>query len=206
MCLVTLSFRPAVALARDAKAAEWAGDPYLLKTDPVSGEVLGDKPVVMQHEGRELRFASEQNAETFKKDPAKYLAKVDAELIKQQLPVYPLDVCPVTGEKLGGMGEAVNVITKNRLVRLCCPGCRGELAKNGAAIIAKLDAAVVEKQMKDYPLQTCAVLGGKLGEMGEPVNVVVGNRLVRLCCGGCVAKVRKDPLTYLAKIDAARPR
>jgi len=34
--------------------------------------------------------------------------------------------------------------------------------------------------------------------------LVVGNRLVQLCCGGCKAKVLKDPLAAFALIDAAK--
>ena len=45
--------------------------------------------------------------------------------------------------------------------------------------------------------------GGKLGSMGKPVEVVLGNRLVRLCCKGCVPKLKANPAKYLPKLDAA---
>ncbi len=38
--------------------------------------------------------------------------------------------------------------------------------------------------------------------MGEPINYVSGNRLVRLCCKGCIKTFRKDPTKFTAKIDA----
>ena len=44
------------------------------------------------------------------------------------------------------------------------------------------DQAVIEKQSKDYPLEVCAVSGQKLGSMGKPVDMIIGNRLVKLCC------------------------
>lgn len=36
---------------------------------------------------------------------------------------YPLDTCPVSGEKLGSMGDPVVVDHGGVEVRLCCRGC-----------------------------------------------------------------------------------
>ena len=55
----------------------------------------------------------------------------------------------------------------------------------------------------DYPLVTCPVTGAKLGSMGEPIDVEVQGRIVKVCCGGCVAAVKADPEKYLAMLDAA---
>ena len=181
-----------------------AGDPYMLGTDAVTGEKLGKEPVVVQHNGRELRFANNANAATFKADPKGYLAKLDKQLIEQQAPFYPNKVCAATGEALGGMGETINVIHNNRLVRLCCAGCKDELDTNAAGVFKKLDEAAIKAQAGSYPLTTCVVAGGKLGSMGETVNLVVGNRLVKFCCAGCVAEFKADPAAYLKKIDDAK--
>lgn len=189
-----------------AEKTEFSGDPYLLDVDAVSGESLGpiDKQVIFEHEGRELRFASEKNAATFRRDPAKYLQTIDEKMIAQQLPFYPLAMCVVSGEELGGeMGDPINIVYKNRLVRFCCKGCKKTFTKDPSKQIAKIDKAVAEKQREDYGLTTCVVSGGKLGGMGEPIDYVIGNRLVRLCCKGCTKKLTKDPLVYLSKIDAA---
>lgn len=184
--------------------AEYIGDPYPLATDPVTGEQLTDDAVVHVHEGRQLRFNSEKNVETFMADPAKYLADVDAKLVEMQKPHYPLTTCPVSGGELGSMGEPKDIIVGNRLVRLCCAGCVAKANEDAEAVIAKLDAAVIEQQSADYPLQTCPVSGDKLGgDMGEPVNLVVANRLVKLCCAGCVDAVKQDPAAALAELDAA---
>lgn len=191
---------------QQATKKEVAGDPYTLSTDAVSGKALGpiDKQVIVEHEGRQFRFSSEKTAATFKKSPAKYLATVDKKMIEQQLPYYPLQTCPVSGDALGGdMGEPIDVIYKNRLVRLCCGGCKRSLAKDPASIIAKLDKAVIAEQSKSYTLTTCPISGEKLGGMGDPVNIVIGNRLVRLCCNGCKKKAAKDPVAVLAKLGTA---
>lgn len=52
---------------------------YPLDTCVVSGEKLGSMgdPVIIQHEGQEVRFCCDNCIPTFKKDPAKYLSKLD---------------------------------------------------------------------------------------------------------------------------------
>ena len=184
-----------------------AGDPYLLDTDPATGEKLGPaaKQVVIEHEGRELRFNGEESVRTFRSDPAKFLAKVDKAVVRQQLPLYPLVTCRVSGEKLGGKGEPVDFVYRNRLIRFCCDGCEPTFQKDPSKYLAELDAAVVAAQGPKYPLETCVVSGEKLGgEMGAPVDLVVGNRLVRLCCKGCKKEFTKEPLSFLAKLHVAK--
>jgi YHS domain-containing protein len=202
---------PAARAFQDAKppaATEVKGDPYLLDTDAATGAPLGPiaSQVIIDHEGRELRFANQANADAFKADPAKYLPAVDARMVEQQKPFYPLDACVISGDKLGGeMGEPIDFIYKNRLIRFCCKDCKPEFLKDPAKAIAKLDQAVIAKQSKAYPAATCVVSGEKLGgDMGPPVDVVVGNRLIRFCCKDCQKDFRKDPLKYL-KVIAATP-
>ena len=57
--------------------------------------------------------------------------------------------------------------------------------------------------VRPYTLDTCVVMDSKLGSMGDPVQRVVGNRLVQFCCGGCEPAFAKDPAAHLAKLDAA---
>lgn len=210
-CLLSFIMAPTLyaggGQGQEAPSAERAGDIYLLPTDPVSGASLAEvqSPVVIQHEGRELRFADQDSAEKFNADPGKYLPKVDEQMVKQQLPYYPLTTCPVSGIQLGGeMGDPVDIIYQNRLVRFCCDMCVDDFNKDPAKYLDKLDAAVIEAQRPTYPLSTCVVSGGKLGgPMGDPIEYVVGNRLVRFCCPMCDAKFNKNPLHYLAMIDEA---
>lgn len=184
--------------------AKRVGDPYPLKADPLGDSLVDvDKPIVILHDGRELRFASEENLKKFKADAGKYLAEVDKKIIAQQTPLYPLKTCVVAGGELGGMGDPIDIVYGNRLVRFCCKGCTGKFKKEPAKYLAKIDAAVIEAQKADYPLDTCVVSGDKLGgEMGEPIDYVIGTRLVRFCCKGCVKMFEKNPAKYLAKIDA----
>lgn len=52
--------------------------PYPIQTCLVSGEKLGEmgEPVVIIHEGREIKFCCKSCVPKFEKDPAKYLAKL----------------------------------------------------------------------------------------------------------------------------------
>jgi rRNA maturation protein Nop10 len=127
--------------------------------------------------------------------PAK-VAPTDAEVISSQKPSYPLDTCPISGEKLGK--DAVDVAKDGRLVRVCCKKC---VAKVDAAMIKKVDDAVIAAQLRSYPMDTCPVSGEKLDD--KAVNAVVGTRLVRACCSKCVTAMAKDSKAAMAKLDKA---
>jgi YHS domain-containing protein len=188
------------------EAPEFKGDPYLLDTDPVTQKKLAParELQVIKHEGRELRFNDAASLKTFKADPGKYLPAVDAALISQQLPHYPLKTCVVSGEALGEMGAPLDVLYRNRLVRLCCKGCKKDFKKNPSALIAKVEKATIAAQRAHYPMDVCVTSGEKLGEDGaEIIETVVGNRLFLLCCPPCEKSIAKDPLTYLARLDKA---
>jgi YHS domain-containing protein len=174
---------------------------YLLATDPVTGEALGASPVIVQHEDREFRFASQANADTFQEQPNDYITAVDRHVVQSQLPHYPLDTCVVAGGKLGSMGEPVNDVYRNRLVRYCCAGCRGQFRAEPAKYLAVIDQAVIEQQQADYPLTTCVVSGEGLADHGEPIDRVYGTQLVRMCCQGCVSDFERDPARYLALLQ-----
>jgi hypothetical protein len=175
--------------------------PCVVSDEEMGGE-HGD-PIHQVHEGRLYRLCCKSCIKLLAKSPAEYAAKLDAAVVKEQLPSYPLETCPVGGEKLGSAGEPVDVVVGTRLVRLCCPKCKPGLEKDPAAALAKVNAALIEKQSASYALETCPISGEKLGGMGEPMNYLYGTRLVKLCCKGCVKGVQKDPAAVLAKLDAA---
>ena len=55
-------------------------DNYPIKTCIVSDEALGSmgKPIVLMHEGTTVKFCCKGCIDDFKKDPAKYMAKLNA--------------------------------------------------------------------------------------------------------------------------------
>lgn len=58
---------------------------------------------------------------------------------------YTLDTCIVSGDKLGGMGEAVTVIREGREIKFCCKGCIKDFDKDSAKFIKKIEEAVKAK-------------------------------------------------------------
>jgi YHS domain-containing protein len=181
------------------------GDVYALDTCPVSGRELGKmgRPIVMTYEGREVRLCCKNCIEKFEADATRYLEQIDRKIIEQQLPYYPMTTCPVSKEPLDAMGGAVDHVHNNRLVRFCCKGCLGDFRKDPAAYLGALDEAVIAQQTKSYPLSSCMISGLKLGTMGEPVDYILANRLVRFCCGGCVGTFNRGPAAHLETLTKA---
>lgn len=56
-------------------------------------------------------------------------------------PTYPLDVCVVSGQKLGSMGKPILLTHQGRTVKLCCQGCATAFKKDPDQYLAKIDAA-----------------------------------------------------------------
>ncbi|GJM19466.1 MAG: hypothetical protein DHS20C14_16790 [Phycisphaeraceae bacterium] len=189
-----------------ALGTSWT-DPYPLDSCPVGGGMLGSmgEPVVKVYDGREVRFCCAGCIDKFEADKAGYWSKIDEQIVKDQLPYYPMQTCVVMGDPLIEDGEdiAINTVYGNRLVRLCCKMCVREFNEDPTAFIEKLDQAATDAQRDAYPLTTCIVGGGELGSMGEPTEMVVAGRLFRFCCAGCEPKVVASPAEYIAPIDAA---
>jgi YHS domain-containing protein len=190
----------------DAREQQRIGDPWPLSTCPVSGEVLGEmgQPIVKIYDGREVRFCCNGCIDTFEANPEQYLTKADEKIIEQQKQRYPLETCIVSGQPLDSMNGPVTRVIGNRAMMFCCAACVPKAEEKPAAYIEILDRVVIEKQAKDYPLETCVISGQPLDSMGGPVNMVVANQLVQLCCTACEKKVEADPAGTLAKIDEAR--
>ena len=183
----------------DAKIVEQQLMHYPIHTCIVTGEKLGDDAVNHVHNNRLVRLENAEATAAFETDPAKHLEALDKKIVEVQLADYPMDNCPVGGP-LGSMGEPVNFIYMNRLVRFCCGGCEKSLINEPAKYMAKLDAAYADQQRAEYPLENCVVAGAPLGSMGDPVELVAGTKLVRFCCDSCFPKFRKNPAAYLSKL------
>ncbi|MFN7022051.1 MAG: hypothetical protein ACK4WH_12090 [Phycisphaerales bacterium] len=75
---------------------------------------------------------------------------------------YPLDTCPITGKKLGAMGDPVTKLYDGREVRFCCPACPVKFEKDLKASVATLDEKIIKDQTPLYPLKTSVVTGKDL--------------------------------------------
>lgn len=200
-----LTFAVAAGLTcLSAYAQERKGDPYTLDHCIVSGAKFETQaPVVKLYDGREVRFCSTACSAKFEAAKDAFLKKLDEEMIARQKADYPTVQCvSMPDDKID---EDLDFILNNRLFRVCCEDCVDDIKKDPAKYTAEVDKAVVAKQKDAYPLKTCVVSDEPLdGSHGEVVEHVVANRLVRLCCKGCVKGFEKEPAKYLAKIDAAK--
>lgn len=186
------------------KADDRIGGPYSLDTCPITGKKLGamGDPVVKLYDGREVRFCCPMCSPKFEKDMAASLAKIDEKIVKDQTPLYPLKTSVATGKDLPA--KPFEFVYGNRLIRLGAESEKAEFLKEPKKHLATLDKAVVEQQGKDYALKTCPVSKEQFGgDMGKPVDLVIGGRLVRLCCKACNKDVEKDPAKFIAMVDAA---
>lgn len=75
------------------------------------------------------------------------------------------------------------------LLAACTTGGGGATASLGGA--------------KSYPLKTCIVTDNNLNSMGDLQSIVHEGQVVKFCCEPCVAKFKKNPAKYLAKIGQA---
>lgn len=189
--------------SHDISTVKVLGDPYYLTTCPVTGQKLGSmgKPILHSYEGREIRLCCAGCTEKFDQEPKKYLKKIDQTMIEDQLPHYPMDICLVTNQKLTAMGEPINHIYRNRLVRFCCNNCVTQFEKDPEKYLKQLDASVIKKQKEHYPA-VCIASGHELGgSMGEAKDIVIANRLIRLCCDSCLNMVHENPNEFLSKLE-----
>jgi YHS domain-containing protein len=124
----------------------------------------------------------------------------------QHAVAYPVDYCIVSGEKLGKMGDPVVKAYDGREVHFCCNGCVKTFEKDKDKYLKKLDDAVVAANKNNYPLDICVVSGEKLGGMGDPVDFVYQNQLVRFCCSNCIKTFQKDPQKYLSMLADAKTK
>ncbi len=101
----------------------------------------------------------------------------------------------------------------------CCPAgaccaaekscCAVPLAAKSAPAPSAADAALIAQARAAYPLKTCLVSDEALGSMGEAtphIHRVAGkpDRVVFVCCEGCIDDFKAEPAKFLAKLDAAK--
>jgi YHS domain-containing protein len=168
------------------------------------------EPVIYEHEGREIRFCCKGCISRFEKEPALYLEKMDKAIIAEGLEDYPLETCAVSGDTLGSMGEPLDLVYDNHLVRLCCAGCIKAFEEDPEKYMGMVQEAkevkAAERTLKPYPLDTCLVSGAKLGSMGEPVTYVYEDQEIKFCCAGCIPAFEKDSEKYMKMLHTVETK
>src|SRR5512138_2657529 len=67
---------------------------------------------------------------------------------KPKLKPYTLKTCVVSGEKLGGMGDAYVFEHEGREIKLCCKSCLKDFKKDPAKYIKKIEQAEAKAKNK----------------------------------------------------------
>ena len=118
---------------------------------------------------------------------------------------YPLDTCPVSGEKLGK--DAVTVVLEGMSdaklngtqVKFCCPKCEASFKADPAKYTGKMSEAII-KAAGPFALKNCIVMKDEVLE-ADAKAVVHQNRVYRLCCKKCVGRFEKDPAKYVKEYE-----
>jgi hypothetical protein len=147
-------------LFRDRIAALRPAEPALRRTGltieeqricPVEDAELGTMgpPVAVEVNGQKVWTCCDACPPKVKADPARYLARLaalgggrtSAASAPAALTAQEQKICPVTGAKLGSMGDPVAVELAGRKVWICCEGCEPKLKADPARYLAKLAPA-----------------------------------------------------------------
>ena len=110
---------------------------------------------------------------------------------RDQLRVAIQNICPVSGGKLGSMGEPIKVQVGKETVFLCCKGCLKQKIK--PEHWATIHANVAKAQ------RICPVMKHDLPK--SPKWTIVEGQIVYVCCPPCTKKIAADPQTYLRAVD-----
>ncbi len=179
------------------------GDRYYLSTCALCDALLGTRGEVVDEttHARHLRFCNAACHDRFAHSPDESLARIDRVLIADQLPHYPLRVSIVSGEPLGD--APLDFIAGNRLFRVRSAGERSVVHADPEAYFDKLDRAVIAAQSGKYAMPDKCPVQGDILDSDTPIDIVIANRMIRLCCLRCVQVVRARPSQYLGMVDYA---
>ncbi len=109
---------------------------------------------------------------------------------------YPREVCAVSEEKLGGMGEPFVFVHEGQQIKLCCKSCKKDFDANPAKFLARIEEEA--KKVKKYPGKTCLMSGEPL-PADAPASIFKGQEF-KFCCEDCQKKFDKEPAKYAAKL------
>lgn len=186
----------------DKAAAEYM-DRFPMSRCPLCDSHLGSRgeAVEIVHSGRQIRLCSDSCRLAFERDASIALVRIDAVLIADQMPHYPLKTSLLDARPLPE--RPIDFIWGNRLFRAVDAADRDRILANPVTAIRHLDEAVIQAQRPIYGMpDTCPVQGDILPNEAR-IDIVVANRMIRVCCGRCVAVVKARPYQYLAMVEYA---
>ncbi len=171
-------------------------------TCPIMGKPVTAEMKSTVVEGQQIFVCCPPCIVKIQADPAAALAKVRASYTafvsaensahSEHYRMMAQAICPVSGEKLGSMGDPVKTQMGEQDVYLCCKGCVGKQAS--AEHWQTIQANLIKAQ------GSCPVMDEELPADAE--SVVIEGRQIFVCCEPCIEKIKANPATYLAKVDA----
>lgn len=160
------------------------------KICPVSGSKLGSmgKPVKIKL-GEETAFLCCKGC-VGKQVKLEHWKKVQTNLATAQ------QKCPIMKKPVDS--KMKSTVVNGQRVFVCCPPCIDKIKKNPDASLKMVNdmyksfittqANSNAEKLHIAAQAICPVTGGKLGSMGKPVKVKVGEEHVYVCCKGCLSK------------------
>jgi hypothetical protein len=193
-------------VGKQAKAEHWktiqANIAKAQGTCPIMGKAVTPDMKSTVVNGQQVFVCCPPCIDKIQADPKAALTKVNAsyvsfvksksQLTGDQAHIAAQGICPVSGQKLGAMGDPIKVQVGEEYAFLCCKGCQGKQldAKHWATVQANLAKAQ----------GTCPVMGKPV--TADMKSVVVIGRKIFVCCPPCIDKIKADPVTYIAKLDS----
>lgn len=192
-------------IGKQASAEHWRTIQNRMAKAQGNCPIMG-KPVTAEMKstvvnGQQIFVCCPPCIEKIKSDPESALAKIkeshaafvatEAELHSQQHQIMAQGICPVSGEKLGSMGDPIKVRMGEQDIFLCCKGCVGKDAKTEHW--ATIQTSLMKAQ------GVCPVMNEELP--ADAKSIVVERRQIFVCCPPCIEKIKADPAGYIAKID-----
>ena len=118
---------------------------------------------------------------------------------------YPLDTCPVSGEKLGKDAEVVvlegmkDKLLDGTQVKFCCGKCAAKFKAEPEKYVGKMNDAIA-KAAPAYPLKNCLVMADDEID-ADAKSFVWQNRVYKFCCGKCISKFKADPAKFAKEYE-----
>lgn len=178
-------------------------DRFVLDHCPLCATRLGTRgeTVVVSLDGREVRLCSGHCHQRLDADPDAARLRIDAVQVADQAPHYPTLDSLLDGRPLGD--AAIDFIWGNRHFRARDEAEKQAILADPLPPLRALDRAVVRAQRPGYGMPDTCPVQGQILENEAKIDIVVANRMIRVCCERCGRMVREHPAQYLSMVEYA---
>jgi YHS domain-containing protein len=184
--LLLLAFAGAMLVNSSAFTAEEKEKEFEAKCVVSGAPAKEDKFV--EHNGKKVYFCCENCPKAFEKDPGKFTAKVNHQLLKTEQIVQV--ACPFSGEALD---PEQSMEIDGVKVAFCCEHCKAKANDDKDAL-----ALVFTDIEKGFTLQNLCPVSGAAITIENSVEH--DGKKVYFCCDKCPAAFTKDPAKFLSKL------